>query len=312
MMKRICILWLAVVAAAPAWASGPGLDLPKNEKIWSTRDARWLTLAEWRRLEIQGGDVLVLGEQHAVGDSLSERVHQSNQLRLMTEVALDWRVSLGMEFFEYPKQDVVDRYTSGLLAEPDFLRDIGWGGNAWPLYREQVRLPSLSGGLTWALNIPRSISGRVGRSGPDSLSLAEKALLPPLWERGSDFYFERFAEVMRGHVSEQQLVNYFWAQSLWDDTMAWQASMRWLPRGQSASDEVFVIIAGQFHVEFGHALPARLIRHGLTRSGLSQVKTMVQIEVSEWSEAALAKAVAPHVRYGELADYVWVYELPGE
>lgn len=304
-MKRICFLWLALAMAMPAIAAA--VQLPKNEKIWSTRDARWLTLAEWRQSKIQGGDILVLGEQHAVGDSLSERIHQSNQLRLMTELALGWRVWLGMEFFEYPKQDVVDRYLSGLLSEPDFLRDIGWGGNAWPLYREQVLLPSRAGGHTWALNIPRSISGRVGRAGPDSLLAAERALLPPLWEKGSDLYFERFAEVMRGHVSEQQLMNYFWAQSLWDDTMAWQTGLRWPPRAQAADDQVLVLIAGQFHVEYGHALPARLIRHGL-----SQVKTMVQVEVADWTDADLAAAVAPHVKYGALADYVWVYQLPSE
>ncbi len=276
-------------------------QLPRNEKIWSTADQRWLTIHEWQHEAIENGDVLVIGEQHAVDGSLSEIVHHRNQVQLMELIAATHPVSLGMEFFDYPRQSFVDQYTSGTIAEAEFLRAIGWGGNAWPVYRDQVNLPAANGGRTWALNIPRTISGKVGRTGPGSLDEQEISKLPPVWEPGSAPYFERFKEVMNGHVPEERLQNFFWAQSLWDDTMAWQTSLRRDPAG------VFVIIAGQFHVDFGHALPARLKVYGLP-----QVKTLVQAEVTEWNAESLAKAVAPDPKYGAQADYILVYELPPE
>jgi hypothetical protein len=71
------------------------------------------------------------------------------------------------------------------------------------------------------------------------------------------------------------------------------------------TDQVFVVIVGEFHAEFGHGLPARL-----SRQGVAQVKTVVQAEVADWTAAALAEAVAPDVKYGARADYIWVYQLP--
>lgn len=276
-------------------------DLPKNEKIWNTRTHAWLTIQEWREREIAAGDVLVIGEEHAVDGNLSEKIHHANQVRLMAAIAEAHPLSLGMEFFDYPRQNLVDRYVDGTLPEEHFLNVIGWGGNAWPLYREQVLLPKSNGGRTWALNVPRKLSGKVGREGPGSLTEEEKALVPPLWEQGSVPYFERFRDVMSGHVTEERIVNFFWAQSLWDDAMAWQTELNRKP------GEVFVIIAGLFHVDFGHALPARLrIRN------LPSVKTLMQAEVKDWNPDTLSAAVAPDAKYGEHADYILVYELPAE
>lgn len=276
-------------------------DLPKNEMIWSTADQVWLTLQEFREANVQAGDVLVLGEQHALGESPSEKIHHGNQHRLLFELARQHRVSLGMEFFDYPKQDIVDQYVWGQLPETDFLKQVGWGGNAWPLYRDQVKFAGATGGRTFALNIPRAISGKVARGGKQSLSADEQALLPPIWEVGSPFYFARFKEVMDGHLPPEMLERYFLAQSLWDDTMAWQISKN----HRNGDDEVFVVIVGQFHAEFGHGLPSRLDRYGV-----EQVKTMIQVEVTDWRAKDLDAAVAADATYGNHADYIWVYQLP--
>jgi len=275
---------------------------PMVEKIWVSQSQSWLTLEQFRA-EIQAGDILVVGEQHATEASLGARVHQANQLRLMQELGGTHRISLGMEFFPYPAQRAVDLYLLGQLPEDDFLREVKWGGNTFSLYRPQVLEPLETGGRTLALNIPREISSKVGRGGPESLTPAEQSLLPPLWELGSAPYFERFSEVMAGHASEQQLTNYFWAQSLWDDTMAWKISQHRL----SVTDDVLVVIVGEFHSEFGHGLPDRLERYSL-----EQVKTMIQSEVTEWTEKGLAAVVSPHMKYGARADYIWVYQLSPE
>ena len=94
--------------------------------------------------------------------------------------------------------------------------------------------------------------------GPAALSAEERRFLPPVWERGNARYFERFQEAMKDHAEPEEIDNYFWAQSLWDDTMAWQAL-----RAQTADPRgILVIIVGAFHVEFGGGLPFEIRRLG--------------------------------------------------
>ena len=75
MIKSISFLLLSFAINAGAAMT----DLPANEKIWSTHDQKWISLTEWREAHIQPGDVVVLGEQHAVGTSPSEVVHHSER-----------------------------------------------------------------------------------------------------------------------------------------------------------------------------------------------------------------------------------------
>jgi uncharacterized iron-regulated protein len=156
--------------------------------------------------------------------------------------------------------------------------------------------------VTVALNIPSSIASRVSRFGPESLSDEQRQLLPPVWERGNSKYFERFREAMKDHAPEEAIDRYFWAQSLWDDTMAWQAL-----RSQTARPgDVLVIIVGGFHVEYGGGLPSEL-----RRLGTASVKTLLQVEVADLNPETLAAAVASDPVYGEKADFLWVRLQPG-
>ncbi|NJL24412.1 MAG: ChaN family lipoprotein [Calothrix sp. SM1_5_4] len=243
MLSVITVLFAAIGAFANA------------ELIWDTQRQTRLTLEEFLK-DRQAGEILVLGEIHANSENKDEpdtRVHHTNQARMIAGLGQFSPVSVGMEFLTYTFQDTVDNYLRGAISEADFLRQVGWGSSQnFDFYREQILLPSRLGGRTLALNIPRAITGKVARRGPDSLTEADRALLPPIWEKGGDEYFERFAETMKGHATQQQIENFFWAQSLWDDTMAWNATKYM----NTAPQDRMVIIVGQFHAEFGHGLPA--------------------------------------------------------
>jgi uncharacterized iron-regulated protein len=181
------------------------------------------------------------------------------------------------------------------MPESEFLKTVGWGGGPFAAYRRQVLFDGE--GVTVALNIPRSIANQVSRLGPESLSAEQRRLLPPVWERGQAKYFERFRNAMKDHAPEDAIERYFWAQSLWDDTMAWQAL-----RSQAARPgDVLVIIVGEFHVEFGGGLP-----YELRRLGGSSVKTWIQVEVADLKPETLAAAIANDPVYGEKADFIWV------
>ena len=268
-----------------------------DEAIWSTRESRWVTLEE-AAAAIPAGAILLIGEVHASDDGgTGDKIHHDNQLRLIR--ALTPLVSVGMEFFSYNRQPLVDQYLSGALAESDFLTRIEWGSSPFAFYREQVRAPSSLGGHTWALNMPREITRAVSRGGPESLTPAEREYLPPLWEKGSDTYFERFQELMGGgHIADQAMERYFWAQSLWDDTMAWQSVLRARP------SEVFAVIVGYFHVEFGDGLAARMRAHGA-----SDVRTLVQLEVDDVADLTELRKRTADPRWGPRADFVWFYTV---
>jgi uncharacterized iron-regulated protein len=268
-----------------------------QEKIWDTREKTWLTLEQVAARNPD--EVFVIGEEHAVPDSVGDplpTIHHRNQTRLIEQLKKYHRVSVGMEFISYPFQAETDRFVDGDMAEADFLKAVGWGSNPFEFYRDQI-LASRGSGRTLALNAPRSLARRVGQVGPEGLSDAEKALLPPIWERGSEAYFARFQEAMGGHVPTEKAELYFWAQSLWDDTMAWKALER--PEGS-----ILAIIVGYFHVEFGHGLPARLHRYGV-----KNVTTVIQRPIEEFTPENLHEAIAPDPEYGDRADLIWVYSL---
>lgn len=231
--------------------------------------------------------VLIMTELHGYSP------HHENQRNLLVHLANRPRVvSVGMEHFAYPLQDAVDDYVRGSLDEADFLTQMGWGkGLSFDHYRLQVRIPRYTGGRTLALNIPRYISGKVARSGLESLSADERTLLPPLYSRGSEDYFERFKEVMENHIPESMLENYFMAQSLWDDTMAWTTARQLATN----PEELIVILVGDFHAIYGHGLVERLRANGVDR-------------ITVVSQVLKKDEALPHPVYGPRSDYIWVSE----
>jgi uncharacterized iron-regulated protein len=275
--------------------------------IVDTGSGKTYTTEEFAGLQAGTGRILVFGEQHATKENEKDpataehHAHQTQLLGYMVRELTRSRMHLnvGMEFLTYPHQADTDAYVGGRLGEAAFLQAVQWGAkNPFQFYRDQIKMPALARGRTVALNMPSFVTSQVAKGGPDSLTSEQRALLPPVWERGGPEYFERFSETMQGHASPEQMENYFWAQSLWDDTMAWNA-VKSLEADPAAME---VIIVGEFHTEFGHGLKARLLRQGA-----KQVSTLLQVPVTKWNDEELKKALAPDPRYGNRADYLWVY-----
>lgn len=290
------ILLMTLLTGAAAWAGvfeGYVYSEPAQEILFDTRTGERRTLAE-AATALGPGEIVVLGEEHATQENQNDpdaRLHHDNQLRWL----LAREMRLGLEFLEYPQQIHVDEFLGGNKSEADFLKAVGWSGNPFAPYGRLMRASRARG--TIALNIPRGIARQVSRAGPDSLSPEQKALVPPLWERGGPQYFERFEATMKGHVPAQAIERYFWAQSLWDDTMAWRAIEGHHP------DQVLTLVVGQFHAEFGHGLPARL-----RRQGARNVTTVVQVALEEWTAQAISAALQPDPLYGHRADLIWIYK----
>jgi uncharacterized iron-regulated protein len=275
--------------------------VPAQESIYNTQTRQWLTVED-AAVELNSKSIMVLGEQHVMADNLKDPesiLHHANQLRWLKAVnqeslARGHSAQLGMEFLTYTHQAPVDRFLSGAITEAEFLQLVGWGTNPFEPYGKLLlESKAAGGGGTLALNAPKALSRQVSQGGPQSLTPEQKAFLPPVWELGANEYYERFEAAMGGHVPKEKLENYFWAQSLWDDTMAWKATT-------GKTNGPLTIVVGEFHAEFGHGLPARLQRYGAR-----DVRTMIQVALDRGED--FKKAVAPDPKYGERADYIWVF-----
>lgn len=249
--------------------------------------------------KVTPGSIVVIGENHGFKE------HQRQQVTVMSALrAQGLKVSVGMEFFTYTHQALVDSYRAGSLSEADFLREIQWGSLSYDFYRAQALFPSLTeGAQTLALNAPRTLTGKVSKTGFSSLTPEELSLLPPNFTLGRGSYKQRFLGMMPHLPSPEAGERYFTAQSIWDDTMAWKAA----EFISTHPDQVLVIVVGEFHVQYGGGLPDRLRQ----RSPQAAILTFSQVNTEGLSADELQNEIAPSQSEGPRADYLWLAPANG-
>jgi len=284
-MKR-CIALVVLVFSSNSFALTPPYLVEADGK--STSTLKKMTA------QIEKGSVVLLGELHHTSS------HHNNQLDVINSlIEQGHNVHLGMEFFNYTDQYDIYNYTQGLTEKDDFLKKINWSTpETFEFYSPLVNAVDTNGGAVLGLNIPRPITSKIAKNGVESLTTSEFALLPYPLMYGSDFYFERFSKALAGgHVPEDQIQNYFWSQSVWDDVMSWRALefMKKSPTG------TLVIIVGDFHVAYGGGLA-----DVLKRKGFDKVITVSQTVKGDLSDVEIFDEISPHPKYGQRADWIWV------
>lgn len=263
----------------------------------SGTDLKSVEMADLAR-KIPRGGIVVIGENHG------QSVHQSQQLEVLRALRTEGhKVSVGLEFFQYPFQELVDEWRAGSLPEADFLKKIDWGQPSFSYYRSQAEFPLLAeGAVTLALNAPRSLTSKISKNGWGSLSEEDLRLLPPQFSSGRDSYRKRFLAVMSPHLPDPAMgERYFLAQSVWDDTMAWKAceGVRRNP------DQTLVIVVGEFHVQYGGGLPNRL----RGRCPEKDVTTLSQVNLAGLSDSEVVRELSPSLEEGPRADWIWAESL---
>jgi uncharacterized iron-regulated protein len=243
--------------------------------------------------QIKPGTILVVGEMHGL-----KPVHDQQMSILQGLRDRGLTVSTGMEFFNYTDQSLIQSFRSGDISQADFKKAINWGAMDFSLYGPQLLFGD--GGI--GLNMPRSVTSTISKNGLAALSPEQQALMPPNFELGNDGYKRRFLEAMGGHMAPEKFANYFAAQSVWDETMAWQA----LEFMKKNKDHVFVIIVGEFHVAYGGGLPDRL-QSRMNQMEMCQdlkIKTISQIYTEDMTAEDLQTAIAPSAVDGKRADFI--------
>lgn len=203
-----------------------------------------------------GKRFVMLGEQHATPPDQS---FESDVIEAL--VRRGRHVVVGLEMYQRPKQEFLDRFSKGDFEESAFLLASDWKGQwgfPFPFYRpvfDSVRRHQLP---LVGLNVPRDWVRSVGRNGLGGLSVDAKDELPTDIRLDMADHKQVFNSLMGGHsMTGPSMDNMYAAQVLWDEGMA-DTAIKYLVAHKPDRKTVFVIIAGSGHVMYGQGINLRL------------------------------------------------------
>jgi uncharacterized iron-regulated protein len=195
--------------------------------------------------------------------------------------AQDRHLAIGLEMLPVTVQETLDKWSAGLLAEDEFIREVRWYVN-WNFnfgfyeklfaFAKEHRLP------VYALNVPREIITKVRMRGWDALSDEEKAFIPkPPDLTNKDhrtlirtiFESSEIPPQMKGAGLGMMFEGLYRGQSAWDEVMSANAV-----RGAESEGRRVVVCAGSGHVLYNLGLN----RRAFEKSGLPS-KTVVAVPV---------------------------------
>ena len=202
--------------------------------------------------------VIYVGERH---DRFG---HHMAQLRIIQGLnRLDRCLAVGMEMFQRPFQDVLDRYLDGQIDEKTFLKESEylkrWRYD-YHIYRPIIEYCKEHSIPILALNLPAEISKKVARKGLGSLSSEELKQVPVDIDWSNTVYKIRLRQIFKEHP-ESEIKNFddfYQAQVFWDETMA-QSIHDYLVNNP---DRQMVVLVGNGHIAFGDGIPSRTFRRG--------------------------------------------------
>ncbi len=265
--------YLLLVAALLAQAA-PGTPPPDADyvpqRVYDTRRGMF-TDFESMVTELARAHVVVVGEQH--DDVSTHRLEQAlmSGLRRRRVAA-----AVSLEMFERDVQGTLDRYLSGAIGEPEFLKQ----SRPWPRYatdyRPLVEMAKREGWPVVAANVPRRVASSVAKSGQaaiEQLPPADRLLMAAELQCPHDAYFARFSQAMNGHgagaaktapaappTADQRASTdrYYWSQCVKDETMA--ESLAKAVADRAGKSGPVVHFTGAFHSDFGAGTAERTRR----------------------------------------------------
>jgi uncharacterized iron-regulated protein len=187
------------------------------------------------------------------------------QLRILQALSeKDANLALGLEMFPTASQEVLNKWSLGLLTEEEFLREARWyavWNYHWGFYRRIFGLAKEHSIPLRALNVERDIITKVRMKGWDGLSQEEKALVPKPDLANRDhralmkaiFSAEDLPPQMKGAGLEAVFEGLYRAQSAWDEVMAANT----LKASEEGKRRV-VVLAGSGHLLYNLGINRRV------------------------------------------------------
>lgn len=249
-MRRLMVCLFALVAtcllACVAPAQG-GDDW--NFSLWDVANGREMSI-EAAVPDLAQADFVYVGEVH---DEYTNHQAQLAVIRALKDSGRD--IVVGLEMFERRDQETLDRWLAGTMPEREFIKAFrrNWG-RLWPQYRD-IFLYCRNNGVPMAgLNVPRSVTRKVASKGFESLTEAERGMLPPIACDVSPAYAEFLRRITGAHGhGETEFQKFCEAQLVWDTAMAVHA----LDDMKKRPGATMVVLAGSVHA-WKAAMPTQM------------------------------------------------------
>lgn len=241
-------------------------------QIWDLRSDKAASLADVVEAA-KGKKWVFVGENHAT------KLHQQMEADVVQAlVDAGRKPAVGVEFFQRPKQDVLDLWGKGELTEEQFLEQADWKkqwGFAYDFYRPLFEAVKKNKLQLLGLNVPRDWVRAAGKGGHAALSNSARMQLPPEMFLGNKDHRAVFEALIGGHPKDMAAAvdNMYSAQVLWDEGMADTA----LKYAAYAKPDLVVVVAGSGHVMYGQGINFRVKRR---RGGDGVTLVMTQSEGS--------------------------------
>ena len=188
-------------------------------RIVDSRTGKTLSLQQMAN-ELKKYDLIFFGEDHD-----NATLHKLER-ELVPLLDTKRELILSLEMFERDVQSDLDAYIENWLTEDEFLAKSRPWSNYQDDYRPLIEYAKQKKITVIAANIPRSIAGKIARTGPDfteTLPEEDKKWLPNKISYPDDSYKKAFLETLENMHSPMMNNNPDWlyqAQCLKDETMA--------------------------------------------------------------------------------------------
>ncbi|MEK6578349.1 MAG: ChaN family lipoprotein [Bdellovibrionota bacterium] len=279
------LLSVSVAEARESW-NGRILDVKKQSPVTLTELS-----AQMARFEY-----VVLGEKHYTNSvQLVEAALIEN---IVASAGAEGRFTTAWEFLNYTNRnsisDLFSKFMAGKITAGDFLLSTQGNPTSYS-YAPVLEVTKKLRGELFATNLSSKEKAPIVK---DGIGAADPAFVPAGFALGGEFYKERFAEAMGGHAPPEKLDNYFAAQSLTDDFMAFHMA-------EELKTSLNFMIVGSFHSDYLDGFVTRL--H--VRAPRSSVAVIKIVDASDFAEEELIPNLK-HSRYGEIADFVYFVNEP--
>jgi len=209
--------------------------------------------------DMKSSRLVYVGETH---NSLPMHEIQFQVLRAL--YAQDRNLAIGLEMLPVTVQEVLNRWTSGILTKDEFIREVRWYVN-WNFnfgfyeklfdFAKEHRLP------IYALNVPREIISKIRMQGWEFLTEDEKRFIPKAPDLTNQdhralirkiFESAEIPHQMKGAGLDMMFEGLYRGQSAWDEVMSANAV-----KGAASEGRRVLVCAGSGHLLYNLGLNMR-------------------------------------------------------
>ncbi len=264
-------------------------------KIFNVASKQEITRTEFLT-DLSLSNVIVIGEKH-----YTQKI-QDQEGKIISDVVTFTNkknhFSLSWEFLNASSQKetqiLFNQVINHEMTIAEFLF-VTQGTTKAAVYTPLIEATARLGGKLSGGNLSREEKAPVIKGG---LSALDPKLLPPDFQLGGANYLERFTEVMSGHATPEQVTNYFAAQSLVDDSIAYH-----LTKEEGVSLKFLVI--GAFHSMYNDGVVTRL----RNRNSSAKITSIEIIDCSDYTNQEI-KDLFLADKYGDRADFIVLTNEP--